>query len=504
MTKSIVPTQGFRASPIVDFQIFISADKSDTPPNFSNRKIGSAWVAADQRLPVTRFLDASEREFGIAIGFVYSEFIGDFISAGEQKFPIEINNVEDLEKEVIPKISGSFILLTNGQLPSRLYLDHAGSMPIVYSADDRRAASTPALLLDEDEYKTRFLTDLHEALIVREGNGAWISGTLTAHRDVHRLLANHYLDLTSWKVERFWPRPGEFDGWRDFATASSAAADAIKNFSDAVFRNFKTAATLTAGFDTRLVLAGSRGNIANCQFFTIEAPHAEIDVDIAKRIAARFGLTHKVLPLRRADADQTAVWDRTVGDCIIEAPRFTYPTLWDISEFDVQLTGAFGEIGRCRYYRQDLHEINSATIDARFVVDRLTLPPHPELIANIQQWLDGLAGQPNSVILDIALHELKLGSWAMGQRPIMTSVKISFMPFTQRIVFDAFIGVAPADKGTKALFWAMIERLWPELKEFPINKYGDLKDQWILLRKLFYPNRLQRLLRDRFAKKASA
>lgn len=474
------------------------------PANFAIEEIDGVWFAADRKLRRTRFVDAAGRDFAVGYGFVYSEFTRDFVQGDVESFPEDVTTVADFEAKIIPRISGSFVVLTTAHLPSRLYLDHAGSMPIVYLDDVRSAASSPSLLLDEGQYHERFRKDLHEALVVREGQGSWISGTLTAHRGVSRLLANHYLDLKDWRVERFWPRPGEFDGWRDLPKAAAVAGDAIKAFSDAVFKNYKTAATLTAGFDTRLVLAGIGESRSQCQFFTIAAPHAEMDMEISKRIAARFKLNHKILPLRAATAEQTAIWDRTVGDCIIEAPRLTYPTLRDIPDFDVQLTGLFGEIGRCRYYRQDLHQINDVKIDARFVISRLTLPQHPELVANVQAWVDALAGQPNSVILDLALHELKLGSWAMGQRPIMASMKMSFMPFTQRAVFDSFIGVAPADKDTTTLFWAIIVHLWPELREFPINKYGDYKDHLTKWRKIFYPNRLKRLIRDRLAKVVNA
>ena len=502
---AIVPKAVFNASPVVDFHTIISIDQPTAPPGFTLERLGEVWVAVDPKLRRISFADGAGVEFAVGFGFIYSEFTQDFIGAGVETLAERVSTIADFETKVLPRLAGSFIALTTGPLPTRLYLDHAGSMPMVYSAADRRAATSPSTLLDEAEYQSRFLSELHGAMVGREGEGSWISGTLTAHRGVFRLLANHFLDLETWTAARFWPRPDDVEGWRDFETASVAAADAMKAFSNAVFRNFKTATTLTAGFDTRLVLASCRDHSDECQFFTIAAPHAEKDMDISKRIAARFGLKHRVLPLRRADPLQTAIWDRTVGDTIIEAPRLTYPTLQhELADFEVQLTGAFGEIGRCRYYRQDLETINDAKIDARFVISRLTIPQHPDMVINIQEWIDGLAGQPNSVILDLALHELKLGSWAMPQRAFMTSVKLSLMPFAQRIVFDHLTGIRPTEKDTKSLFWAMIVHLWPELKEFPINKYGDFNDQLSMIRKLFAPNRLQRLLRDRSAKATNA
>lgn len=504
MKNPIGSASGFQASPMAGLQVFISDSKPSAPADFRTEEVGGVWLAADSHLRRMVLRDEAGVEFGLAFGFLYSEFSQDFVGDGDVHLPVRVDSIDDFELRVLPRLAGSFLVFTTGVLPPRLYLDHAGSMPIVYLEAERRAASSASMLLDEDEYRERFLTDLHSALVVREGKGSWISGTLTAHRGLLRLLANHYLDLSSWTVARFWPRPGDFDQWRDFSQASASAAAAIKAFNGAVFRNFRTAATLTAGFDTRLVLAGCRDNLDQCEFFTIAAPHAELDMEMSGRIAERFGLRHRILPLQAADAEETAIWDRVVGDSIIEAPRLTYPTLRSLAEVDAQLTGAFGEVGRCRYYRQDFERINAEKIDARFVLARLTVPQHPALISNVQDWVDGLAGQPNSVILDLALHELKLGSWAMPQRTMMSNVKFSFMPFTQRAVFDAFIGVEPRQKDTETLFWDLIIRLWPELKEFPINKYGDYKDRLSKLRKIFYPNRLKRLMRDRFARKVDA
>jgi hypothetical protein len=146
--------------------------------------------------------------------------------------------------------------------------------------------------------------------------------------------------------------------------------------------------------------------------------------------------------------------------------------------------------------------INDAVIDVRFIADRLTLPPHPELLENMAVWLAEMEGQPNSVIMEMAFVELKVGVWAMGKRPMGNSIKLNFQPFCQRRILEAFVGVAPAEKGTKTLFQAVIMRLWPELMEFPINRYGDLRDRLTIFKKLIYPNKVRRYLRDRLAKKA--
>jgi len=493
----------FRAAPIVDYQMFLSAERPAAPSSYRLTDLGGVWLASDRGLRLTYLRDSHQRHVGLLIGFAYSEFHDEFLQDGVVDLPIEAGDIAAVELQVLPRLSGLYTLVTYGELPARLYMDHGGSLPIVYSAPDKRAASSSALLLEPTEYAERFRLDLHTALIGREGSGGWISGSLTAHRDVFRVLPNHYLDLTAWTCHRFWPRPGDFDQWRDFDVSAASAAMALTNFSAAANRTFEVAATMTAGFDSRLLLASCRTSLASCEFFTLEAPNAEMDIEVGRAIASRFSLTHKVLPLRQASEREVAIWDRMVGDCMIEAPRRTHVTLRDLTDRNAMFTGMYGEVGRCRLYRQDLAEINYMRIDARFVVDRLTLPAHAELLDNIKLWFAGLDGQPNSVILDLAFHELKFGSWAMGQRPITNSIKLNFLPFAQRAVLEAFIGVEPTKKGTDNLFWALIGRLWPELADVPINKYGDARDYLIFWKKLSNPNRVRRYLRDRLARKAA-
>jgi len=457
-------------------------------------------LAYDEKLPLTRVRDSRGALVSLILGYPYSEFHGEFVE-GQIDVPFDVEDIDAVELKILPRLSGLFVLLTIGVLPKRLYMDHGGSLPVVYSPSDRRLATSSALLLDDASYKDRFLSELHGELIGEEGSGGWISGTLTAHADVFRVLPNHYLDLTAWTAHRFWPRPDDFAQWRDCDQAAGIAARALDAFSVAATRRFKVAATMTAGFDSRLLLAGCRSSLAEVEFFTLMAPGAEMDIDVSRAIAKRFELNHRVLPLRQANEGQAVVWDRMVGDCMVEAPRRTHATLRDLTGRDAIFTGMYGEVGRCRLYRQDLAEINEVKIDARFVVDRLTLPPHPVLLENIARWFDEVATQPNSVILDLAFHELKFGSWAMGQRPLSNSIKLNFLPFSQRAVLETFIGVAPQEKGAGKLFWSIINNLWPELSEFPINKYGDSRDVLMIWKKVSNPNRLRRYLRDRLAKK---
>lgn len=489
------------SSPVSDYQYLLSSNAVSCPPSYRRSDTAGLKLVFDERFRCCELHDVNGALFGTLIGFAYDKQDRRFLGAGRADLPIEIRDPATFEREVTPRLAGAFLLVTHDRLPRRIYLDPGGSLPIVFSPEDRIAAASAALFLDDASYAARFDHGLYDAMIAHEGVGGWISGTLTAHRGVHRLLPNHYLDLESWSAHRYWPRPEDFKSWKRFDDAVAVITDSLRDFTGAVCNEFRVAITLTAGFDSRLMLASARDVLSSCSFFTFTAPGSKIDVDVSKRLAERFGLRHRVIPVWEANESERSIWDRTVGDCMVEKNRVTHPTLRMV-DADAIMTGMYGELGRCRLYRQDLAEINSVAIDSRFVVSRLTLPSYPPQLANLDEWFDGVAGLPNSVILDLAFLELKFGSWGMGQHPLQNALKLHFFPFSQRDVLEAFMGVSPSEKGTEHLFSACIDGLWPEISEIAVNKYGDFRDYLVLFGKLTNPARVRRFLRDRLAKKA--
>lgn len=478
---------------------YVLAPGSGCPASFRRERISGRELAFDPWLSLCRLQAESGRVFATLIGFGFDLRAGRRLSDTEV-FPLELGGIDAFERELLPRLVGAFLILTHDPLPPRVYLDPGGSLPLVFSPEDRRAASSTALLLDDAAYEARFNHPLHQAMVVNEGVGGWITGDLTAHKGVYRVLPNHYLDLETWSARRYWPRADSFARWLPLDQAAKRASTAMLQFTTLASREFRLALSLTAGFDSRLLMASARDSLARCSFYTFTAPSGQIDSDVSQTLAGRFSLRHQLLTVEDATPAQQAAWDRTVGHCMSEQNRITHQTLHQVDS-DAVAVGMYGELGRCRLYRQDRETINAETIDARFVLARLTLPDFHESLASVETWFDAIAEFPNSVILDLAFLELKFGNWAMGQHPMHNSIRLHLLPFAQRDVFESFLGVEPRQKGTEELFRACIEQLWPELLEVPVNKYGDYRDYLVVLRKLSSPSRVRRYLRDRLARK---
>jgi len=89
-------------------------------------------------------------------------------------------------------------------------------------------------------------------------SGSYYPFGLTPYRHVRRVLPNHYLDLEGWKAVRHWPGKAELTVDYDTDRAVKEIVSIIKNNLQAISKRYRIHMGLTAGRDTRLLLACSR------------------------------------------------------------------------------------------------------------------------------------------------------------------------------------------------------------------------------------------------------
>lgn len=409
-----------------------------------------------------------------------------------------IADARAFETEVLDPIQGTFVIHTHTGLPRRLYPDCGSTLPIVYCAHSRRAGSSASMMLDETEYRERFLPDRHHRLVdpVQKGGAvSWIPGTLTAHEGVARLLPNHYLDLADWTAVRFWPRPDAFAQNLSVDAAAATVAHHLQRFMRAATKEFRVGLALTAGFDSRILLAAAREFLEEIEFFTFAPGKHRVDQIMARKIANRLGLRHRVVSGVRASAAEMQAWDRAVGDTIRAPVRSIYTTVRQF-DYDLILSGILGETGRGRLYRSDYATINAERPTAALVLTRMLQPLDPALLSATETWLRDVAWLPCSAVLDLAVLELfYMPLW----RPAQCADIAEMMPLVNRTIQTAFMSVPPEEKSSDTLFRKSIAMLWPETLKFPINRFGDYRDPMRLLSKLTQPKRLIPALRKRLS-----
>lgn len=419
------------------------------------------------------------------------------VENGEIRVKVPIETPRAFESIVTDNLHGILIYVTEGSIGRRVYPDFVFSIPLVYCPETRMAGGSANEILDDAEYDRRFIHERHAQFIEKQGGYGWIPGTMTVHEGVYRVLPNHYLDLDTFTAHRFWPREDEYEFGTPFEQCVEESARSVRSYIEACVDQYDCAMTLTAGYDSRVMLCAARNVIDRISLFTFDVPGAELDTLTAVQICADLGLRHEVKPIRRAEGEALLRWDRMVGDAVQDMNRVSHPTLATLPN-DIILAGTHGA-GKCFYYQDELSTINSTKLTAESVAARLRFPGNAEVIAEMAAWLKPISWLPSSAILDLALGEIRNGCWAMAQAPIQKAVKPVFLPHAQRSIWALWLEVHPEQTGDGELYDAACEILWPEALKIPRNRYGDYRDTMAKLAKLKDFRKVLRYIRIKLA-----
>jgi hypothetical protein len=441
-----------------------------------------------------RVSDAGGTPLGLLIGAVI-DFETRTVPRAEIVLPRALPADGDIDafiEEALYRLGGSFLFVLDHGPHARVYLDAGGTRAAVFDPGTGRVAATTPLLLDPESYAERFDSALYDTLnIPRDG---WFPAGLTAHAGITRLIPNHYFDFATLAQHRHWPRAALPEA--EPAAACREIAEVTRRTVETMRAEGRVAAALTAGNETRTLLAACRDLAGTLDFVTVSGTAAHLDAVRAGEIAARFGLTHRVLPRETASPEAAADWHARTGQCLGGTTMRAHPSIAPLAADDYFVGGIGGEVGRGFFWRPG--DTAATALDARSLAMRLGMPVHDRETAAIEDWLAGVGGFDTFTRLDLAFLELRLGPWAFSDAYATPKVR-HFHPLVARRSFAAMLSLPAEWRRADRMPRTIVEMLWPDLLALPVNRYGDYRDTLHLARRaLAEPHLVAKVFRKRF------
>ena len=368
---------------------------------------------------------------------------------------------------------GRFVAIVLEPQP-RAYHDVFAGLPILFEPGTRRLSSSPFLLVDPGEpVPDSPLIEILDPF----GTSRYYPFEGTCHRDAYQLLPSHGLDLTTFAARRIWPL-GPF--------APVAPADAVDLVGDVVSAAIEAAAAagraamgLTAGGDSRMMLACARGIAETLELFTV--PHADpvgqTDVETATAIAHRFGLDHHCLRWVDGTVDDMRLWYYRTGALAGESRGARGVRTYDQLAADgrrLRLSGTGVELARGIAWteaekRSAAHDGSSTKLSAADLLGRISVPRHPLLEAAAERWIASLPDLGPLEAIDLFALETH-GGWigpiTLGNPGAFTT---TIYPFANRAILDAIFGLPRDYRGRDRLRRDVVASRWPELGAVRIN-----------------------------------
>jgi len=372
------------------------------------------------------------------------------------------------------RFGGRWVLVVNDGVRTVVFGDAAGLRQVVYTAESAPGqiwcASQPGLVAEivglpiDGEAMAVLQTDAHRS-------DYWPPGDTTPYAGIKRLLPNHYLDLGTGRPRRFWP-DSDLPAM-PLRAAVTKSLEILCGLMESAQRRFALMLPMTAGWDSRLMLAATRSMAQEIFFFTAVFPNrSESSEDVAtpSRLLPKLGLKHRILDCRTGVDDEFAkIYRRNVIMAHEQYCPFAQALLDQTPSKGVCIKGDVGEIARCNFR---LGRSSDGDVTAHELAMLGGRPTHPFVINAFEGWLSGARGHSYNVpLLDLFCWEQDAGRLHEMIEAECDIARDSFAPLNCRSLLTTMLSVPERyrQRPTFDLFRMLIERLWPDTLAEPIN-----------------------------------
>jgi hypothetical protein len=382
-------------------------------------------------------------------------------------------------------LAGRWVIIFQDLTDTYLFTDPWGSRQVFYYADGQQfwCGSQPEIIRANHPLswttEKELITFLTNPVFARR-DSAW-AGAKTIYHQCFHLLPNHYLRVNHPEPIRFYPSTSRPASIRSTTEVVESSGLLLKGILAALTERYEVCLALTAGRDSRLLLAASKDVCEHIEYYVYRSsnPGDNPDVWVPKGLAEQLNVQFVV----RSPVDELPGWfvsmlSQNVTGARDRTPnRFTYDKLIR-GEDRINITTIGSEISRSWYdkyckispmkmYSADLAQIFGYEGDA-FVAQELNA------------WKKGINYElPEGLnLLDILYWEQRLGNWA-AQSPAEQDIAIEELsPFNCRLLIE-ILSATPRHLRAAPdypLYKQLMQFLWPEVLSAPFNptRKGDI------------------------------
>ncbi len=370
--------------------------------------------------------------------------------------------------------TGRFVLIFRKGTSVKLFHDPSASRRVHYLMDETKfcCATLPHLIakyLNVPKSRDQQVTDFYRSHHFLSHNQVGIMEN-TSYDAIKLLTANFYIDVTKRKVFRFWP-------YRKLSTISllegiDIVTESMKGFMANMHQRNKLMMAVTAGNDSRLLLASAREFKDDMFFYVCHLPRMKNekhqDLEAFQKISQLGNLKGKVVTYDPyVDPDFKAIY---------------YQNNEFASQDNLPLIYNF-------HYKECSDKLNISTtmsdVTRNFFSSAIRVTP--EILSTVwyyqgnnyvldiyKRWFaefESYARAFNYNILDVFNWEERISSWQAYYISDCDIAREEVPMLNSRKVLEVMLSV-PAkyrDMHTNIFHRAMVKKMWPELAKVPYN-----------------------------------
>ncbi len=388
-----------------------------------------------------------------------------------------LRDKNDLFERVYP-YGGRWVIIYKDRYDAILLHDFSGLRQVYYTTDATLwCGSQPEIIAQHthSEKNNEINQELLNAGVFEIWANHFWPGDGSLYHNIKRLLPNHYLDLNRRTVQRYWP-------CRERKAVSleqgvETCSSILKNLIKSAAKRFPLAQSITAGWDSRLILAASRECFDDILYYTYIRRNLNKfspDIRIPEKILKKYKRQLIRVHLRKeVDKALQAVFEKNTSishlNVLYDADALLRLKERLKTDF-VTINGNISETARCFYY----DPATNMDIEPGTMAGMVNMAGSQYAKVEFGKWLQNarpIIEGCHYHILDFFYLEQKIGGWFSSLRTEYDIAEEVFAPYNCRLLLDTMLSIDNVyrQKKNPAFYKKMIKVLWPEVMAFPVN-----------------------------------
>jgi hypothetical protein len=394
------------------------------------------------------------------------------------------NSLSDFTKNIID-FAGRYVFIIS--IDSNIYImsDAGGLRSVFYTvhAGEKYVATQPLIFNEILPLETSANNELYfNSRHYKEDLEYWVPSGVTLYDNINHLIPNHYLDISSLEQVRFWPIKNLKK--YNYESGSEKAADYLKKLLYAVSLRFNLTLPLTAGVDSRILMAASKSFNHNLFYYTLlysRHDKTSYDINIPKHILKKFKRKHHIINCQlESNPAFLEFYKKNVDLAHEDWAKNLYGMFNEFPIGSVDLKGNVSEIARCVLYPDGKHPKITSLSQINMYLSEFDQMPF--IMNKLEEWFKDAITVSNNTgyeILDLFYWEIRTGSWYAQANNEMDILTETFTPFNYRPLLETMLGVPAVYRQREAsqMHKKIITLLWPELLYWPVNKRWNNRDK---------------------------
>ena len=383
-------------------------------------------------------------------------------------------NIKDIIRHTY-SLGGRWVLIIQDVEEIHILNDACGFRQVHYTDkrfyEDFWVASQTGLLSEilNLSYDQTILEDFVDCYEMNDGQ-YWWPGDATPFREIKRLLPNHCLNATTGSSWRYWPDRNLQE--LSLEEGIDKGSKLLKGLIRSAANRFELAFSLTAGKDTRLLLAASKEFRHSIFFFTMKfwnMTKKHVDIVIASKILKNLGLKHHLIQCpKRMDEEFKKIYERNVPTAREVYGELVQGLYEQLPENKIHVKGNASSVIEYEMWPEEIR------LNGMGLAKHALMGKNCFAACEFEKWLVNTSKSLYNIdILTLYMWEQRLGSWQGMSQTEWDIAQEFFDPCNCRTLLTTLLSI-PIEYRTypypkSIIFDFLMREMWPDVLSVPIN-----------------------------------